>query len=159
MPEFGSGPEEDPKAEQSAEKPPPSHAECEEHARAVEQKGARESQIVLPHNWPHDANGVPMAIVMGQASELRPTVQFGNVNIGPAAIYRPVTNHDDLDKLAMEIRITQMLAQYAVATERRIFSWAIDPSTKIEKPSELTDGTGISFTEFLKQRLPELSDQ
>jgi hypothetical protein len=128
-------------------------AERDAHAQVLKEKGARESAIQLPMNWPHDENGQPMAIAMGQASELVPTVPFGNINIGPAGIMRPVTNHDDLDLLAMEMRAVELLAQYVVGVERRLFQWALDPSTKLEKPSELVSvKSGISFSDFIASK-------
>lgn len=129
-------------------------AQANEHAKQVKEKGQREAVIHLPQSWPHDEEGKPMCIVVGAASDLVPTVQFGNVNIGPVQIMRPVPNHADLDMLAMEARVVELLAQYVVGTERRIFQWATDPTTRIEKPSELISAsTGITFGDFVARKL------
>lgn len=127
-------------------------AEAEARGQQVKEKGARESNIHLPQSWPHDEYGKPMCIVVGQASDLIPTVQFGNVNVGPCAVYRPVPNHEDVNLLAMEARLVQMLAQYVVGTERRLLQWATDPSTRIMKPDELV-ADGVGFAQFVQQKL------
>lgn len=115
----------------------------EEHARGVKEKSAREAALpsellsMIAAGWPRGADGNPMAIVIGQASNLVPTVPFGNVNIGPVAIMRPVPNHQDIDKLAEEAAEVQKATQSVVGQERTLIKWNMDPSTKPGPPSEM----------------------
>lgn len=140
------------------ETPADAQAQAEAHAQQVREKAAREENVMqavagmFMNGYPRDEEGKPMAIVGGQASDLVPTVPFGNVNIGPCLVLRPVPNHDDLNLLAMEARIVQMLAQYVVGTERRLIQWATDPSTRIQRPDELV-ASDIGFAQFVAQKL------
>lgn len=56
------------------------------------------------------------AIISCGASELIPTVQYGNCLVGPISVTRMV---DDDDNLAAEIQKTQQLCEAAVAEERQ----------------------------------------
>lgn len=111
-------------------------AQAEAHGQRVKEKAAREARGPQIFSWPIGPDGEPMAIVMGSASDLVPTVQFGNVCIGPVNIMRPVKNPDDIDELAVEAAKVQKAAEFVIATERRLVQWAMDPSSKLEKPSE-----------------------
>lgn len=110
------------------------NAEAEVHAAQLKEKSAREQMRGIQINsWPHDAEGNPMAIVIGAASDLVPTVQFGNVCVGPATIMRPVTN-DSMEDVIASAREVQKAAEYIVGTERRILQWALDPASKVTHP-------------------------
>lgn len=56
------------------------------------------------------------AIITCGASELIPTVQFGNVLVGPISVTRMV---DDDETLAASLQATQQLCEAAVAEERQ----------------------------------------
>lgn len=118
-----------------------SQAEAEEHAKQLQQKAAREQMRGIQINsWPHDADGNPMAIVMGAGSDLVPTVTFGNVCVGPVTIMRPVSN-ESLERVIEEAQAVQKAAEYVVGTERRLLQWATDPASRIQHPT-----TGQEFT-------------
>jgi hypothetical protein len=87
---------------------------------------------ITVHQWPHDADGQPMAIVIGSGSDLIPTVQYGNVLVGPVTIMRPVSNDPAL--LIEEAAFVQDAAAYVVATRRRLLQYALDPSSRVEHP-------------------------
>jgi hypothetical protein len=75
-----------------------------------------------------------MTVVIGAASDLVPTVPFGNVQIGPVTIMRPVVADND-EALLEETRKVQKMAEYVVGSERRIIQWATDPTTRITNPA------------------------
>lgn len=91
------------------------------------------SQQIL--SWPVDADGNPMVIISGQASEKVPTTQYGNVNIGPVMVMLPISaSLSREERILREIEL-QEEAQYVVARERRLLQWALDPSTKVANPA------------------------
>lgn len=104
-------------------------AEDEQHAQNLKEKESRDGRMTAPMNWPHDPNGEPMAIVFSQASELAKTVQFANVTLGPVGAMVPCVN--DKETIQKTMQEYQKLAQYIVATERRLLQWAIDPTSKV----------------------------
>lgn len=100
---------------------------------------------------PMGDDGRPMAVIQVSASDLIPTVQFGNVLI-QTSIMRAV--HDgpmtDEERAAEDeanagiierARRLSQAAQFVVSAERRIIQWAIDPSTRVINP-----GTGAVLT-------------
>jgi hypothetical protein len=85
-------------------------------------------------NLANGSNGSPMAIVTGTASDHLPTVQFGNVLVGPVSITRWV--EDDGDESVIEAaRSVQKMAEAVCGSERRIIQWAIDPSQRVINPA------------------------
>lgn len=82
---------------------------------------------------PIGANGRPMAFVSNSASDLLPTVQFGNILVGPVTIARWVEDDGD-DAVIQASQKNQQAAEFVCGQERRIIQWAIDPSKKIENP-------------------------
>lgn len=100
--------------------------EISEHA----QMGAAHS---MPSSWPRDAAGNYLAIVTGACSDKIPTVQFGNVVIGPVMIQRPVAA-GSLQEVIDAARETQRAAEYVVGVERRLLQWALDPAAKVASP-------------------------
>lgn len=113
-------------------------SEQEYHAQQLAEKPARDGRMQTPHNWPHDENGEPMAIIMCQASELAPTVKFGNVTIGPVGAMVPCKN--DYKVIEAKMREMQKLAEYIIGTERRLIQWSLDPSSKIIPPKQEVEG-------------------
>jgi hypothetical protein len=108
-------------------------AEQDKRPEATHRQRAQLGTAHMP-SWPHDANGEPMAIVSGTASDLIPTVQFGNVLVGPVTITRPVSN-ESLEKIIKEAAATQKAAEAVCGSERRIIEWGLDPSKKIANPA------------------------
>lgn len=97
------------------------------------QKPMREAQqraIPMP-SWPHDEDGNPMAIIAAQASDLTPTVKFGNVCIGPVMIMRPVPNTDDREEWLARSREILDTVEEVISLERRLITDHADPATKV----------------------------
>lgn len=88
--------------------------------------------------WPVDADGNPMAIVSGTASDKVPTVTYGSAQVGPVTISRPVPN-GSIQDLIDAARETQRAAEYVVGVERRLLQWAIDPASKIASPVDASE--------------------
>lgn len=88
----------------------------------------------VPGSLPYDAEGNPMAIVIGTASDLVPTVQFGNILVGPVSIIRPVPN-GTMEEITAAAREVQKATEFVVGAERRIIQWALDPSSRVVNPS------------------------
>lgn len=84
------------------------------------------------------SNGSPMAIITGTASDLVPTVQFGNVMVGPVSITRWVEDDGDESVIAAAQAVQQM-AEAVVGSERRIIQYAIDPSSRVINPATGAD--------------------
>lgn len=70
-------------------------------------------------DWPRDIRGVPMIKVTCAAAELIPTVQYGNVTVGPVSVTRFVLDLDDDDDLLERINKVQSVCERAVAGERQ----------------------------------------
>jgi len=108
--------------------------------------------------WPVDADGNPMAIVTGTASDLVPTVQFGNLMVGPVTIVRPVSN-ESLESVIESAREVQKAAEVVCGSERRIIQWALDPSTKIVNPAngQVMTGTEPGIQQPAEQTQPPVA--
>lgn len=91
-------------------------------------------------SWPVNVEGNSMVIVTGTSSDLVPTVQFGNVLVGPVSIMRPIPNGTMEEIIEMAIE-TQRAVEYVVGSERRAVQWAIDPASRVINPA-----TGVEFT-------------
>lgn len=115
--------------------PEPTTSEAPEVRDADELNEHGQMGIVqpMPSNWPRDAQGNYLAIVTGACSDKVPTVQFGNVVIGPVMIQRPVAA-GSLQEIIDAARETQRAAEYVVGVERRLLQWALDPSSKVASP-------------------------
>lgn len=68
---------------------------------------------------PVDVRGVPLMKISCAAAELIPTVQYGNVTVGPVTVTRWVTDLDDQDDLLEKINWVINVCERAVAGERR----------------------------------------
>lgn len=122
----------------------------EAHAAAVREKALRDRTLSAIQSWPTDADGNPMAVFVGMASDLVPTVPFGNVTI-QATIMRPVPIGQPIDEgeLTQDIenaRAVQKAAGYVVGTERRLLQWALDPASRIVNPTTGAEFTGAGET-------------
>lgn len=103
-------------------------------ADEVAEERARVLSNLIPSNgWPIGANGRPMALVVGGCSDKVPTVQYGNVVIGPVQIYRFIDDEGTQARID-EGRITQRETEFIVGVERRLLQWALDPQAKIASP-------------------------
>lgn len=79
-------------------------------------------------------DGQPMSVISCSASQLTPTVQFGNV-LFACSVTRAVHDSGDDDALVQEgIRVAG-IASAVVGRETRILQWALDPSLKVTNPS------------------------
>jgi hypothetical protein len=91
------------------------------------------------------ADGRRYAFLSNSASDLLPTVQFGNVLVGPVTIARMVPvdpTPEEAKQLDAEMvgliersRKQQQAAEAVAGAERRIIQWAIDPSKKVLNPA------------------------
>jgi hypothetical protein len=79
-------------------------------ARESTEKGQIESGEWFSHN------GVPMVKYSCSASELIPTIQYGNVLIGPVSVQRFAPDDENLYAV---IQKTQSVCEQAVAEERQ----------------------------------------
>jgi hypothetical protein len=117
------------------------------HAAQMREKALRDRTVPAIQSWPVDPEtGKPMTVVVAMASDLVPTVPFGNVTI-QATIMRPVPTDRALtpEELTQDIasaRDVQKAAEYVVGTERRLLQWALDPASRVQHPVTGTDFTG-----------------
>lgn len=80
--------------------------------------GGEKAQAVGDHDWPRDANGQPMVKIACAAAELVPTVQYGNVTVGPVQVTRFVPDGEP-DHIKAWIRHVQELCEQAVSEDRQ----------------------------------------
>lgn len=114
-------------------------------------------------NFPQDADGNYLAIVSGAASNLVPTVQFGNVLVGPVTITRVVAAAT-LQEIIDGARETQRVTEYVVGVECRLLQWAVDPASKIASPVDAKDAfaappVGYDPTRVADPRDAQAADQ
>lgn len=131
-----------------------STAQAESHGQRLKEKGARETGLPSIMAWPTDADGNPMTVVVGAASDLVPTVQFGNVQIGPVTIMRPVVDDGDDAKLIEQARFVQKMAEFVVGAERRIIQWATNPASRVINPA-----TGEALDPSTEQTPAQFAEQ
>lgn len=130
---------------------PASAKQQEAHAAGVREKALKDRTVPQIQSWPVDpVTGKPMTVVVAMASDLIPTVAFGNVTL-QATIMRPVPVGEAVDQseLAIDIenaRQIQKAAEYVVATERRLLQWALDPGARVQNPVTGTEFTGQGET-------------
>lgn len=89
-------------------------AEGPQSKLALEQAG---KTGVVEEAWARDQNGLPMVKIQVGAAELVPTVQYGNVTVGPVMVTRFVPD-GDADHIKAWIRHTQEICEQAVAEDR-----------------------------------------
>lgn len=76
-------------------------------------------------DWPRDELGWPMVKITAAAAELVPTVQYGNVTVGPVTVtgFERLLRDDkgvfDEDDLVKKINRFQAVCERAVAEERK----------------------------------------
>lgn len=94
-------------------------------------------------NVPVGVDGRPMALISMTVSDKVPTVQFGNVVVGPVTITRYIDDlGDDLSGRQHRIdraRELQRDAEFVCGIERRLVQWAVDPSSRIQSPVDAQD--------------------
>lgn len=132
--------------------PDPTSVKQQEAAAAqVREKAIKDRTVPQIQSWPVDPEtGKPMTVVVAMASDLIPTVAFGNVTL-QATIMRPVPVGERVapEELSIDIenaREIQKAAEYVVATERRLLQWALDPATRVQHPITGQDFTGQGET-------------
>lgn len=107
---------------------------AERNTRTEATHRQRAAQAAVPMTSPPiGANGLPMVMVSGCASDLFPTVQFGNVLVGPVTITRWVED-EGLEAIIERSRETQQAAEAVCGSERRLIQWATDPSSRVLNP-------------------------
>lgn len=79
-------------------------------------------------------NGWPMAMVTGTASDLVPTVQFGNLMVGPVSVTRWIEDSGP-ESVIEGTQEAQRMAEAVCGSERRIIQWSIDPGSRIINPA------------------------
>lgn len=70
-------------------------------------------------DWPRDVSGRPLIKITCAAAELIPTVQYGNVTVGPVSGTRFVVDTDDTEELLSQFNWLQTVVERAVAEERK----------------------------------------
>ena len=83
-----------------------------------------------------EIDGQQVAVISVGASDLIPTVQYGNVLL-QCQITRAVPDAGgDSDEAIIEAsRRFLKHAEFVVGAERRILQWAIDPSSRVQNPA------------------------
>lgn len=76
------------------------------------------TNVVGDHDWPRDPFGNPMVKIQCSAAELVPTVQFGNVTVGPASVTRFVSAVSP-EQISAALKETQEIVETAVAEDRK----------------------------------------
>lgn len=82
-------------------------------ARENGEKNVVDQEILL------GSNGLPLIKISCASAELIPTVQYGNVTVGPISVQRYVEDTRDIKDLKNEIKITQEVSEAAVAEDRQ----------------------------------------
>jgi hypothetical protein len=75
-----------------------------------------------------------MSIVTGCASNKVPTVQFGNVTIGPVSFMKPVPLDLTGEERINAMREIQREVEYVIGVEQRLLQWAVNPAQKFANP-------------------------
>lgn len=87
---------------------------------------------------PIGVDGRPMTMISMTVSDKVPTVQFGNVVVGPVTLTRYIDDlGDDLAGRQHRIdraRELQRDAEFVCGIERRLVQWAVNPETRIQSP-------------------------
>lgn len=86
------------------------------------------TMAVASREVPRDTFGNPMVEISSSATELVPTIQYGNVTIGPVVVRRWVPDGDD-DHLAEQIRRVSQLCETAVSEDRQTVHAMLRQST------------------------------
>jgi hypothetical protein len=115
------------------QKPTTSDAPEVRDSDELAEQGVVGGVIPMPSSWPRDAQGNYLVIVTGACSDKVPTVQFGNVVVGPVMIQRPIAART-LQEIIDAAREIQRAAEYVVGVERRLVQWAVDPAMKVSSP-------------------------
>lgn len=91
--------------------------------------------VTMPsdYDWPRDENGKPMIKVSCGAAELIPTVQYGNVTVGPVIVTCFVPDRDDDADLLAQINRVQSVCERAVADERQTVAALM--RSRIDRPA------------------------
>lgn len=77
-----------------------------------------EKKTLIDTIIPLGNNGIPLTKISHSAAELIPTVQYGNVTVGPIVVTRYVEDNG-IEDLKKEMRATQTLCEEAVAEDRQ----------------------------------------
>lgn len=94
----------------------------------------------LPFAWPAGPDGQPMAIVIGQITDLVKTAEYCNVQM-TSTIMRPVSNADET-AIINAARAVQQDAEYVVGCERRLLDMELG---KLETVNPAHPVTGERF--------------
>jgi hypothetical protein len=79
---------------------------------------AENTNVLGDHDWPRDLFGNPMVKIQCAATELVPTMQYGNVTVGPVMVSRFVIAVN-ADQIKEAIRETQSIVEEAVSEDRK----------------------------------------
>lgn len=96
-------------------------------AETPQLKLAREEgeKNLVEKDIPLDPNGTPLVRVTCSAAELIPTVQYGNVTVGPASVvvWVPINfkgfNDEEKNSIKLAMRETQSICEEAIAEDRQ----------------------------------------
>lgn len=78
---------------------------------------AEQTNVVGDHDWPRDAFGMPLVKISASAAELVPTVQYGNVTVGPVVVTR-FCQGSTIEQIKAATAETQKIVEEAVASDR-----------------------------------------
>lgn len=111
-------------------------------------------------------DGRPMSRIACTVSDKVPTVQFGNVVVGPVTIERYVDDlGDGLEGRQHRIdRAREIMrdAEFVCGVERRLLQWALDPASRVQSPVNAEDAfasppAGYDPSKTADPRQPDVS--
>lgn len=121
--------------------PDPTTAETPEIRDAGELKEDRVRTAVA--GTPFGLDGRPMCQISATVSDKVPTVQFGNVVVGPVTMTRFIEDGGDSEEARAaridQARLLQRDTEFVCGIERRLVQWALDASSKVASPITAED--------------------
>lgn len=68
--------------------------------------------------WPRAVDGIPLIKIQAGASELVPTVQYGNVTVGPVLVTRFVDARTP-EEIQVAVKQSQEIVEHAISEDRK----------------------------------------
>lgn len=141
----------------SSTTPDPTTSEAPE-VRDAEELNESQSRTTIA-GVPIGIDGRPMTLISMAVSDKVPTVQFGNVVVGPVTITRYIDDLGDGD-VGRQHRIDrgrelQRDAEFICGVERRLLQYAVDPASKIASPVTGHDAFAAPPPSYDPSRVPD----